>query len=125
SLFNFINESLFAIGAGTVVYNGSVLVDPTPSPTNVVATSTLQLSPKVGSYTYPEWYTAGFSQPAAPTVRSKAPALPFTGLMTGAYSFKIAAVRSTTGARSIASATSAVIPFAGETLHITFPLPAS
>lgn len=121
SVFNFINESMFAIGAGEVFYNGSVLVDTTPSSHNVVASSTLQLAPKVGSYTYPEWYTAGFTQPSAPTVRARAAVNPLIGLMNGTYSFKIAAVRSTTGARSIASVTSAVIVMNDETLHITFP----
>jgi hypothetical protein len=125
SIFNFINESLFAIGSGEVYYNGSVLVDSTPSPANVTATSTLQLAPKVGSYTYPEWYTAGFSQPTAPQVRARNPVSPYTGLNTGTYSFKIAAVRSTTGARSIASPTSAVIQLTSQTVHLTFPAAAS
>lgn len=125
SVFNFINESLFAIGSGQVYYNGSVLVDPTPTPSNVTATSTLQLAPKVGNYTYPEWYTAGFVQPVAPQVRARAPVSPYTGLNTGLYSFKIAAVRSTTGARSIASVTSAVISLTAQTAHLTFPAAAS
>lgn len=125
SIFNFINESLFAIGAGEVFYNGSVLVDSTPSPANVTATSTLQLAPKVGSYTYPEWYTAGFSQPTAPQVYARDPVSPYTGLNTGTFSFKIAAVRSTTGARSIASPTSAVIPLTSQTVHLVFPAAAS
>lgn len=125
SIFNFINESMFAIGAGRVYYNGAQLVDSTPAPTNVTATSTLQLSPKVGAYTYPEWYTAGFSQPTAPTVRARNAVSPFEGKMTGTYSFKIAAVRSTTGARSIASVTSAVIVTEGQTAHLTFPAAAT
>lgn len=124
SIFNFINESLFVIGAGKARYNGAQLTDAT-GPTDVVATSTLQLAPKVGSYTYPEWYTAGFSQPDAPTVSARDAVSPYTGLMTGTYSFKIAAVRSTTGARSIASATSAVIVLTGQTVRITFPTAAS
>lgn len=116
SVFNFINESLFGIGAGTLYYNGV---------SNTTVTSTLQLAPKVGTYTYPTWYTAGFSQPTAPQVRARNVVSPFTGLNTGTYSFKIAAVRSTTGARSIASATSAVIQLTGQTVQLTFPTAAS
>lgn len=116
SVFNFINESLFGIGAGKLYYNGVF---------NTNVTSTLQLAPKVGTYTYPTWYTAGFTQPTAPQVRAKDPISPFTGLNTGTYSFKIAAVRSTTGARSIASVTSAVIALDAQTVQLTFPTAAS
>jgi hypothetical protein len=122
SIFNFINESLFAIGGGKARFNGTLLQD---SAVDLVVTSTLQLAPKVGAYTYPEWYTAGFSQPTAPTVVARDPTLPLTGLCTGTYSFKIAAVRSTTGARSIASPTSAVIGTTGQTIHLTFPTAAT
>lgn len=125
SVFNFINESLFAIGSGQVYYNGTALIDLTPTAANVTATSTLQLAPKVGTYTYPEWYTAGFTQPTTPAVRARAAVSPFTGLNTGTYSFKIAAVRTATGARSIASVTSAVVQLTSQTVHLTFPLPAS
>jgi hypothetical protein len=116
SVFNFINESLFGIGAGTLYYNGV---------SNTTVSSTLQLAPKVGSYTYPAWYTAGFSQPDAPQVLARDVVSPFTGLNTGTFSLKIAAVRSTTGARSIASPTSAVVTLATQTLHLVFPAAAS
>jgi hypothetical protein len=117
SIFNFINESLFAIGSGAIFYNGT--------DTTINATSTLQLAPKVGAYTYPNWYAAGFTQSDAPTVFARDASGPYTGLMTGTYSFKIARVRSTTGARSIASATSAVITCTGQTVRLTFPAAAS
>lgn len=123
SLFNFINESLLTIGSGKVVYKGSVLVDSTPTPHDVVATSTLQIAPKVGLYTYPEWYVAGFNQPTPPSVFAANPVNPYEGSLDGVYSFKIAAVRSATGARSIASQTSAVVSFSKQTAILSFPLP--
>ena len=122
SIFNFINESLFWIGAGEVFYNGSVLVDPTPAPTNFLATSNLQLSPKIAGPTYDEAYVAGFAAPDAPTVQSRTPGVSDPkGLMTGVFSFKIARVRSVTGGRSIASLTSAVITTDNQAVRMTFP----
>lgn len=115
SVFNYLNESLMAIGSGKIFINGT--------DSGATATSTLQIAKKVGSYTYPTWYTAGFPQPNAPGVRARNPVSPFTGLNTGTYSFKIAAVRSSTGGRSIASTTSAVIELRNQTVHISFPAP--
>jgi hypothetical protein len=115
SVFNFISKSMFFIGEGKVYYNGSALGGGTP----FTATSNLQLSPSP----YTSAYTAGLDQPDAPQVEARTigGGDPFTGLLTGAYSFKIARVRSVTGGRSIASVTSAVITFSGQTCRMTFP----
>lgn len=122
SVFNYINESLFFIGAGEVMYNGAVLVDTTPSSTNFTATSNLQLSPKVAGPTYNEAYVAGLAEPDAPVVFARTQGVGDPrGLMTGTYSFKIARVRSVTGGRSIASLTSAIITCASQAVRITFP----
>jgi hypothetical protein len=119
SVFNFIANSLFFIGDGEVYYNGAALVD-TTTMLPFVATSNLQLSPSP----YENAFTAGLAQPDAPQVEARTPsdAEAFTGLLTGLYSFKIARIRSLTGGRSIASVTSAVITFSGQTCRMTFPL---
>lgn len=118
SIFNFINESLFWIGAGSIYYNGAPLLASTGTP--FTATSSLQLSLKNGT-TYAEAYTAGLAQPSAPTVVAREPGIGFTGQLTGVYSFKIARVRSVTGGRSIASPTSATITTEEQTALLTFP----
>lgn len=123
SLFNFINESLLVVGSGKVVYKGSILTNTVPPFGDVTASSILQIAPKSTGYTYPKWYVAGFTQPAAPTVFSEDPVPPNEGLLDGLYSFKIAAVRSSTGARSIASPASAPLMFKNQTAIISFPLP--
>lgn len=112
SIFNFINESLWFSGNGDVFFNGT--------DTTFNASSSIQLSPKSGG-SYTTAYTAGLAQPDAPTVAAKTAGVGFTGLLTGLYSFKIARVRSLTGARSIASETSGVVTCAGQTVRITFP----
>jgi hypothetical protein len=119
SVFNFIANSLFWIGEGKLTYNGTQLEDST-SEAEFVATSNLQLSP----HPYEHAYTAGLAQPDAPIVEARTPTLadPTAGLMNGLYSFKIARIRSLTGGRSIASPTSAVILFTGQTARLTFPL---
>jgi hypothetical protein len=114
SVFNFISESLWWAGAGEVYFNGTTLG------TSFRASSSLSLSPKNGA-TYTAAYIAGLAQPSAPTVAAKAPGVGFTGIMNGTHSFKIARVRGTTGGRSIASATSAVILCINESARLTFP----
>lgn len=119
SVFNYIANSLFWIGEGSVLLNGEALVDEvTEEP--FIATSNLQLSPSP----YEQAFTAGLAQPDAPIVEARTPTLldPTAGLMTGVFSFKIARVRSLTGGRSIASVTSAVVPFSGQAARLTFPL---
>jgi hypothetical protein len=113
NVFNYINESLMMMGAGRLYINGS--------DTGIDASSSLQIAPKGDGYTYPDWYAAGLAQPDAPTVIAMTPSEGNSGLLTGLFSFKIAAVRSVTGARSIASVTSAVITCTGETVRMTFP----
>jgi len=118
SIFNYISESLFWIGEGTVLMNGLNLVDSVSS-ANFVATSSLQLSPKKsGTTTYTRAYIAGLQVPS--TLTAVVPR--GTGLLEGLYSFKIAQARSVTGARSVASATSAVVSFAKQKARLTFPL---
>jgi hypothetical protein len=112
SIFNFINESLWFSGNGDVLFNGT--------DTSFNASSSLQLSPKSGG-TYTTAYTAGLAQPNAPSISAKTAGVGFTGLLTGLYSFKIARVRSVTGARSIASATSNLITCTSQTARLTFP----
>jgi len=120
SIFNYISESLFWIGEGTVLMNGLNLVNTlTTPPANFTASSVLQLSPRdAGTTTYTKAYTAGLQVPS--TLASIVPR--GTGLLEGLYSFKIAQVRSVTGARSVASATSAVVSFAKQKARLTFPL---
>lgn len=120
SIFNYISESLFWIGAGKVNYNGIVLADIDTS-AEFTATSSLQLSPKE-DVTYKNAYLAGLEQPDAPTVVAAAPTGSVTGLLSGLYSFKIARARSATGGRSVASPTSAVVSFSGQVARLVFPL---
>lgn len=119
SIFNFISKSLFWIGEGKVYLNGSPVTD-IVTDEEFVATSNLQLSPSP----YEQAFTAGMAQPDAPIVEARTPEIvdSSVGLMTGLYSFKIARVRSLTGGRSIASPTSAAIPFSGQAARLTFPL---
>lgn len=119
SVFNFIANSLFWIGEGKLTYNGTQLTDD-DTLEDFIATSNLQLSPSP----YDNAFTAGLAEPDAPIVEARTPTLsdPSTGLMNGLYSFKVARVRSVTGGRSIASITSAVILFTGQTARLTFPL---
>ncbi len=112
SIFNFINESLWFSGNGDVYFNGT--------DTTFNASSSLQLSPKSGG-SYSTAYTAGLAQPSSPTAVAKDAGVGFTGLLTGLYSFKIARVRSLTGARSITSETSNIITCSSQTARLTFP----
>lgn len=115
SVFNFIGESLWFVGNGYVFVNGEF--------TTFITTTNIQLAPKVGDG-YPQAYTAGLAQPIAPTITPKEPSSGFSGIMNGVYSFKIARVRSLTGAVSIASPTSQVVTFTNQTAVLQFP-PAS
>ena len=78
-----------------------------------------------GSYADPDSgpYTAGLTQPATPTaVFNPVPGPGFNGYINGPVSFKIARERTTTGARSIASTTSAVATGTAGTVYLTFPV---
>lgn len=120
SIFNYMNESLMWIGGGKVNINGTVPSD-SVSGVQFTASSGLSISPKI-SGSYSRAYVAGFDQPSSPTVvvRTGTP-----GSLNGVYSFKIARIRSATGARSVASKTSAAVECSNETVRLTFPSAAS
>lgn len=115
SLFSDIGRSLWHIGSGQVSIEGVDL-------TGITASTVLQVSIAVaGVYSAGNTFTAGLPIPAAPDVGVS----PTAGLITGAVSVKIARLRLTTGARSVASTTSAVVTPASETLRVTFPSPST
>lgn len=118
SVFSYIANTIFYIGAGQVQLNGTNISGATASSTLKMVLS------RSGSYTAGTSgpYAAGLNQPSSPIVASPATlGAGLTGKLNGVYSFKIAALRSTTGARSIASATSAVLTIVNGTAQITFP----
>jgi len=117
SLWQDIGRSLWFIGAGSVHKEGTDFV-------NVRASSILQtLVFDSGSYSSANSgpYTAGLSQPSSPDVAPTST----LGITQNAVSFKIARIRTRTGARSIASITSVVIVPAGHKVRVTFPLAAT
>jgi hypothetical protein len=118
SLFSHIARTLGYIGNGQVSLNGVNIPGATASSTLKILLS------RAGSYTAVDSgpYSAGLSQPSAPIVATlDAPGVGFSGLLEGAVSFKIARLRSSTGARSIASLTSAVLLTTKQTVRLTFP----
>lgn len=115
SLFEDFGRSLWGIGAGIPSIEGASL-------TGITLSTALQVSIAVaGVYSAANTYTAGLSQPAAPAVAARATA----GLCDGAISVKVARFRSSTGARSRASTTSAVITPALNEIRVTFPAASS
>lgn len=122
SLFGWIGGSLWYAGDGQVMLAGTLIA-------GALASTTLKiLLQRAGSYTAGDSgpYSAGLAQPSAPDVAVlAAPGGGFTGLVNGVVSFKIARVRTSTGARSIASVTSAVVSAKGQTIRITFPAAAA
>jgi hypothetical protein len=122
SLFGWIGGSLWYAGDGQVLYDGTFIA-------GALASTTLKiLLQRAGSYTAGDSgpYSAGLNQPSAPDVAVlAAPGGGFTGLIDGVVSFKIARVRTSTGARSVASVTSAVVQAKKQTIRITFPAAAA
>lgn len=118
SLFGWIGGSLWYAGDGQVMYAGSLIA-------GALASTTLKiLLQRAGSYTAGDSgpYSAGLSQPSAPDVAVlTTPGGGFEGLIDGVVSFKIARMRTTTGARSVASVTSAVLSAKKQTVRLTFP----
>jgi hypothetical protein len=119
SIFSLIANTLFYNGAGQITLTGADI-------TGAVASSTLKiLLQRNGSYTDPLSgpYTAGLAQTSAPLISVKAtPGIGFSGLLNSpALSLQIAALRSTTGARSIRSPTSAVFKAVNQTVTVTVP----
>lgn len=120
SFFSDIGKSLWFIGAGTPNIEG------VPIGEGIFASTELQVSIAVnGVYSAATTYDAGLPQPSTPDIGIIAtPGFGFTGLIEGPISCKIARLRLTTGARSIASETSAVVNPQKKTVRVTFPLPA-
>src|ERR1051325_2762580 len=120
SFFQDIGRSLWFIGSGVPQIAG------TDVGAGIVASTTLKVSIAVnGVYDITTTYDAGLPQPSTPDVGIiGTPGVGFIGEINNAVSFKIARLRLTTGARSIASPTSAVVVPVNQTVRVTFPLPA-
>lgn len=119
SLYQDIGASIWGIGSGQPHKEG---VDFTLLQLSSLLKVLLAVN---GSYSDPASgaFVAGLSQPSSPTVAVlSAPGVGYTGLIDGAVSFKLARIRLSTGARSIASNTSAVIIPAKATVRVSFPL---
>lgn len=119
SLFQDIGKSLWSIGAGQVSIEGTNV-------TGFTLSSTLKVCLLVsGSYTAAGSgpYSSGMSAPSSPDVGIiGTPGGGHTGTITGPVSVKIARLRNSTGARSVASTTSAVLVLqTGQTVRVTFP----
>lgn len=114
SFFEDVGRSLWIIGSGQAALNGINISGATLS-------SILKVILAInGSYTDPQSgpFTAGLSQPSAPSVGISATG----GNITRAVSAKIERRRPATGARSRASTTSAVVVPYGNKVRVTFPL---
>jgi hypothetical protein len=116
--YSFIANTLIYQGAGQFTLNGVDIAG------NLASSTMKVLLQRSGSYTASDSgpYSAGLSQPSSPVVAvPPAPGVGLLGLLDGVYSFKIAAMRNATGARSIGSPTSAVIVCSKQTAQIIFP----
>lgn len=112
SIFSYIGRSLWFIGEGYLLFNGSRLTG------NPQATTTLQfILFEDDAYDNGTIYTAGLTAPSAPTVAQSATA----GKLSGTYSIRLTAVRSTTSHESSASIQSAVVTCTNKKIDITFP----
>lgn len=120
SIFQDIARSIWMIGAGVPC------VGSTPIASGVAASINLQVSIATnGNYSADTTYEAGMAQPSAPDIGIvSVPGVGFTGLLDAPVACKIARLRSTTGARSIASLSSAVVSPNNQTVRVTYPLPA-
>jgi hypothetical protein len=121
SLFQDIGASIWGIGSGQPHLAG----DSTPFAQLQLSSLLKVLIAVNGSYTNAASgaFVAGLSQPSSPTVAvMDTPGAGYTGLIDGSVSFKLARVRLSTGARSIASLTSSVVVPAKKTVRVTFPL---
>jgi len=120
SQFQDISASQWFIGSGVPTREG------VPLASGIAASINLQVAvASNGNYSADETYEAGMAQPSAPDVGViSVPGVGFTGLINGPVAVKIARFRSTTGARSIASFSSAVITPVNQSVRVTYPLPA-
>lgn len=120
SFFEDIGRSLWSIGAGQPHIEGTNL-------TGITLSTILQVSIATnGTYSAATTFAAGLPQPSTPDVAVlDNPGAGYEGVTDGPVSFKIARLRLTTGGRSNASATSAVLIPTKKTIRITFPLASS
>ncbi len=117
SFFEDVGRSRWFIGSGQASYEGTNM-------TGITASTLLQVAIAVnGVYDAAHTFTAGLPQPSAPDIGIPASiGLGYTGEINGPVSVQIGRERLSTGARSRASTTSAVISPANQTIRITFPL---
>lgn len=120
SIWEDIGKSRWLIGSGQASYEGADM-------TGITASTLLQVAIAInGVYSAGTTYTAGLPQPSAPDVGIPLSiGLGYTGEINGPISVKIARGRLTTGARSRASTTSAVVSPANQTVRVTYPLPST
>lgn len=121
SLFEDYGRSRWFIGSGIPSVAGSDLY------VGALASTTLKVAIAAsGVYSSANTFSAGLGQPSSPDVDIvSTPGAGLTGFVNGAVSFKLARLRLTTGARSVASTTSAVIVPANKTVRVTFPAASS
>lgn len=119
SFFSDIGKSLWFIGGGRPNIEGIRVAE------GVFASTELQVAIAVnGIYSASTTYDAGMPQPSTPDIGIiSTPGFGFTGLIEGPISCKVSRLRLTTGARSVASKTSAVVNPQKKTVRVTFPLP--
>ncbi len=118
SFFEDIGRARFGIGAGRPGVEGTPM-------TGFDLSTILQIAIAVGGvYDASHVYDAGMPQPSALDVAVLAAPVGagIVGLTNGPVSFKVARFRATTGGRSIASVTSAVVIPAKQSIRLTFPL---
>lgn len=120
SFFEDVGRSRWFIGAGQTSYEGVDM-------TGITASTLLQVAIAInGVYDASHTFTAGLPQPSAPDIGIPTSiGLGYTGYINGPVSVQIARERLSTGARSRASTTSAVVSPANQTIMITFPLAAT
>lgn len=117
SFFQDVARSLWIIGSGIPEIEGTAIG------AGIFASINLQVSIRDGGvYSSLTTYEAGLPVPSAPDVGViSTPGLGFTGIINGPVAAKIARLRSATGARSIASTSSAVVTPVNQSVRVTFP----
>jgi hypothetical protein len=113
SIFSWFADMLIYAGYGQVVYGANLIPDQ-------FASSLVQFLLRWGgSYEEPESgpFVAGLPQPGAPTVGIIDTLIGGVPQTNGSYSIKFAWIRTTTGGRSIASATSATVVAQGKGVY--------
>ena len=111
SAFSYIARSLWYIGAGRVLFNGTALTG------NPDASTSLKFRLFDSGAYNGTTYSAGLAAPAAPVISVGA----VGNKLNGSYSVRLTAVRSTTGAESNASQSSAAVTFSNQMCRVTFP----